>query len=108
MCAHAYLQEKERCEYQKAGKRTAAEKASRLQSEVDRLSAEAADAVDAALEAAARKSENTSGAAAAGTASSPTAGEGEGEAVAVAAVASLKQELEEVRTLSFLSTFSYT
>lgn len=40
-------QEKERCEYQKASKRNAVEKAARLQAEVDRLSAQAADAVDA-------------------------------------------------------------
>ena len=50
--------EKERCEYQRASKRNAVEKAARLQAEVDKLSSQAADAVDS-LEAHTAAAEKT-------------------------------------------------
>jgi hypothetical protein len=93
LCPTCCAQEKERCEYQRASKRSAVEKAARLQAEVDRLSSQAADAVDA-LEvqrsAAAAMPPADSGA------TPPTAAAGE--------IAALNQKLEETLEMAAAAT----
>ena len=93
LCPTCCAQEKERCEYQRASKRSAVEKAARLQAEVDRLSSQAADAVDA-LEA--QRSAAAAMPPADSGATPPTAAAGE--------IAALNQKLEETLEMAAAAT----